>query len=85
MQQKVTTLPMKFKYYEIKVLSQVQLFNNGVRLNNSFNTLVNKIIYMSLDMGWVISLSLASIIATIGVLSIINILVRRSDSHLVTK
>jgi hypothetical protein len=85
MQQKVTTLPMKFKYDEIKVLSQVQLFNNGVRLNNSFNTLVNKIIYMSLDMGWVISLSLASIIATIGVLSIINILVRRLDSHLVTK
>jgi hypothetical protein len=40
---------------------------------------------MSLDMGWVISLSLAGIIATIGVLSIVNILARRSGSQLVTK
>jgi hypothetical protein len=51
----------------------------------SFNTLVNKIIYMTLDIGWVISLSLASIVATVGVLSIINILAAKSDGELVTE
>lgn len=46
---------------------------------------MNKIIYMSLDIGWVISLSIAGIIATVGVLVIINILVAKPDSELVTK
>jgi hypothetical protein len=34
---------------------------------------------MALDMGWAVSLSIAGIIATIGVLSIINIIVKRSE------
>lgn len=33
---------------------------------------------MPLDIGWVVSVSLAGIVATIGVLTIVNILVRRS-------
>lgn len=36
---------------------------------------------MELDIGWVISVSLAGIIATIGILAIINVIARRSENR----
>jgi hypothetical protein len=36
---------------------------------------------MELDIGWVISVSIAGIIATIGILAIINVAARRSENR----
>lgn len=35
-----------------------------------------------MDTGWIVSLSLASIIATVGILSIMNIIVKRKTKKL---